>query len=183
MQHDLVKREPDDSEEEDPDPDSEDDDDDIDNDHDNHHHGDENDDSLGVGMQTDSDSPASYISGSEENGVSNSNHHHHHNSHATFNGNEGGGSGGGGNNGGGNFGLSHAGVAGSITAEMKLLKDLHTRISALINEDPNKLQQIVDIVESSGKDYFTMETGITFDFDLCKLNSSTIRKLQQAVLS
>lgn len=70
-----------------------------------------------------------------------------------------------------------------ISAEMRLLKDLHTRISTLIHDDPNKLQQIVDIVESSGKDFFTMESGVTFDFDLCKLNSSTIRKLKQAVLS
>lgn len=66
---------------------------------------------------------------------------------------------------------------------MKLLKDLHARISELIHDDPMKLQQIVDIVESSGKDYFSMETGLTFDFDLCKLSSSTIKKLKQAVLS
>ncbi len=64
---------------------------------------------------------------------------------------------------------------------MRLLKDLHARISSLIHDDPNKLQQIVDIVESSGKDYFSMETGLTFDFDLCKLNSSTIRKLSQVL--
>jgi len=87
-------------------------------------------------------------------------------------------SGGGGGGGGGGF--SHAGVAGSITAEMKLLKELHAKITSL--DDPDKLQEIVDIVEACGKDAWTVENGITFDFDLCKLNAKAIGKLKQAIL-
>lgn len=90
----------------------------------------------------------------------------------------GGSSSGGGGNGGSGF--SHAGVAGSITAEMKLLKELHAKISSL--DDPDKLQEIVDIVESCGKDAWTVENGMTFDFDLCKLNAKTIGKLKHAIL-
>jgi len=75
--------------------------------------------------------------------------------------------------------FNHASIAGSITAEMKLLKELHAKIHTL--EDPMMLQNIVDIVEGCGKDQWSIDSGKTFDFDLCKLSSSAIQKLQKAI--
>jgi hypothetical protein len=62
---------------------------------------------------------------------------------------------------------------------MKLLKELQAKINSL--EDPALLQTVVDIVEGCGKDQWSIETGRTFDFDLCKLSSTAIKKLQKAI--
>jgi len=76
--------------------------------------------------------------------------------------------------------FSHAGVAGSMAAEMRLLQDLHSKIASM--EDPRKLLEVVEIVESCGRDSYSMDSGVTFDFDLCKLSKAAIKKLQQAIL-
>ena len=52
------------------------------------------------------------------------------------------------------------------------LKTLHKQLNNI--SDTNKLQQIVNVVESTGQ--YTL-TKTTFDFDLCKLDSSCLNKL------
>ncbi|KAI6658566.1 Protein AF-9-like [Oopsacas minuta] len=52
------------------------------------------------------------------------------------------------------------------------LKNLHRQLNNIA--DTNKLQQIVNVVESTG--HYTL-TKTTFDFDLCKLDPSCLNKL------
>ena len=52
------------------------------------------------------------------------------------------------------------------------LKTLHRQLNNI--SDTNKLQQIVNVVESTGQ--YTL-TKTTFDFDLCKLDPSCLTKL------
>ena len=52
------------------------------------------------------------------------------------------------------------------------LKTLHRQLNNI--SDTNKLQQIVNVVESTGQ--YTL-TKTTFDFDLCKLDPSCLSKL------
>ena len=56
------------------------------------------------------------------------------------------------------------------------LKRLHRQLNDL--QDPQQLQEIVNIIEQTG--LFNL-TSTTFDFDLCKLDDSTLNKLVKFV--
>ena len=56
------------------------------------------------------------------------------------------------------------------------LKRLHKQLNSL--QDPQQLQEIVNIIEQTG--LFNL-TASTFDFDLCKLDDSTLNKLEKFV--
>uniref|UniRef100_A0A8C4SZN6 AF-9 ANC1 homology domain-containing protein n=1 Tax=Erpetoichthys calabaricus TaxID=27687 RepID=A0A8C4SZN6_ERPCA len=53
------------------------------------------------------------------------------------------------------------------------LVDLHRRLMAL--RERHILQQIVNLIEETGHFHIT---NTTFDFDLCSLDKTTVRKLQ-----
>jgi len=63
---------------------------------------------------------------------------------------------------------------------MGILVELQSRITAIV--DPEKLQEVVEIVLDSGSDLWTTGSGISFDFDLCKLSPLTIRRIQEAIM-
>ena len=56
------------------------------------------------------------------------------------------------------------------------LKRLHRQLNDL--QDPQQLQEIVNIIEQTG--LFNL-TSTTFDFDLCKLDDTTLNKLVKFV--
>ena len=56
------------------------------------------------------------------------------------------------------------------------LKRLHKQLNSL--QDPQQLQEIVNIIEQTG--LYNL-TASTFDFDLCKLDDGTLNKLLQFV--
>ena len=58
------------------------------------------------------------------------------------------------------------------TWDPSTLKTLHRQLNNI--SDTNKLQQIVNVVESTG--HYTL-TKTTFDFDLCKLDPPCLNKL------
>ena len=65
---------------------------------------------------------------------------------------------------------------GMSEQEVEALVDLQQRLGTL--SDPDKLRKVVQIIEESGK--YRME-DTTFDFDLCSLDSVTIKKLRECL--
>lgn len=62
------------------------------------------------------------------------------------------------------------------TWETSALKRLHKQLNSL--QDPQQLQEIVNIIEQTG--LYNL-TSSTFDFDLCKLDDTTLTKLVKFV--
>ena len=62
------------------------------------------------------------------------------------------------------------------TWEFIALQMLHKQLNAL--QDPQQLQEIVDIMEQTT---LYSETATTFDFDLCKLDDTTLSKLEKFI--
>ena len=60
--------------------------------------------------------------------------------------------------------------------ETPALKKLHKQLNSL--QDPQQLQEIVNIIEQTG--LYNL-TASTFDFDLCKLDDTTLNKLVKFV--
>ena len=60
------------------------------------------------------------------------------------------------------------------TWDTSALKQMHKQLNAL--QDPQQLQEIVNIIEQTGQYNLTAST---FDFDLCKLDDHTLTKLKR----
>ena len=60
------------------------------------------------------------------------------------------------------------------TWDTAALKRLHKHLNSL--QDPQRLQEIVNIIEQTGQYNLTQST---FDFDLCKLDDHTLSKLSK----
>ncbi|XP_077988564.1 protein ENL-like [Glandiceps talaboti] len=65
---------------------------------------------------------------------------------------------------------------GSTTDYLNELVELHSKLMSL--KDKGYLQKVVDLIKETGS--FEV-TATTFDFDLCSLDKSTVKKLQQCV--